>query len=131
MGEKGVKVRPLNDRKAIDVGATFLAEGFVFGVAGLIIVYETYKARKKSNERTEAIEDDIKVLQSEIEYLKKKLAQYNMVLDDYRVPNELSPKILKAIKEDVKDSEKNQAETLERLEEEYKKVKEANAIERK
>jgi len=29
MGEKGAKVRPLNDKKAIENGANFLSETFV------------------------------------------------------------------------------------------------------
>lgn len=95
LGQKNTKVRPLNDRKAIEDGATFLAETFVFGVAGSIIVYETYKAKKKQNERTEMIEDDIRALQDEIEYIRKKLNEHNVKLDDYTLPKELKPKILK------------------------------------
>lgn len=29
LGQKGAKVRPLNDKKAIENGATFLSEGFI------------------------------------------------------------------------------------------------------
>ncbi|ONH67678.1 ERAD-associated E3 ubiquitin-protein ligase HRD1 [Cyberlindnera fabianii] len=96
LGENGTaKVRPLNENKAIENGANFLSESFVFAVAGGIIIYEANRQRQKELNRREAVEDDIKTLQHEIEYLKKKLAEYHVRLDDYVPPADMKPKVLK------------------------------------
>jgi uncharacterized protein YlxW (UPF0749 family) len=96
MGEQGTaKVRPLNDKKAIENGATFLSETFVFAVAGSIIVFETWRQRRKELTRRESVEDDIRTLQHEIEYLKKKLKEYNVRLDDYTPLKDANPMVLK------------------------------------
>lgn len=95
MGEKGAKVRPLNDKKAIENGANFLSETFVFAVAGSIILFESYRQRQKELTRRETVADDIKTLQYEIQYLKRKLQQYNVRLDDYVPPADVKPIVLK------------------------------------
>lgn len=96
LGEKGsTKVRPLNDTKAIESGANFLSETFVFAVAGVIIVLEGWRTRQKEITRRVGVEDDIKTLQHEIEYLKKKLKEYHVRLDDYKPLADLKPSVLK------------------------------------
>ncbi|KAK6464673.1 optic atrophy 3-like protein, partial [Scheffersomyces coipomensis] len=66
LGEKRIKIRPLNDTKAVENGANFLSEFFIFSVAGSLIFYESYRSRKKASDERDAIADDINVLQSEI-----------------------------------------------------------------
>lgn len=39
--------------------------------------------------------DDIKTLQYEIQYLKRKLQEYNVRLDDYVPPDDINPIVLK------------------------------------
>ncbi|CAI5758681.1 unnamed protein product [Candida verbasci] len=95
LGEKKLKIRPLNDNKAIDQGATFISEFFIFSVAGSLILYESYRSRKKASDERDALADDISVLQNEIEYLKLKLKDFNIKLDDYKVPDGYSPKYIK------------------------------------
>lgn len=96
MGEQGTaKVRPLNDKRAIESGATFLSETFVFAVAGSIIIFEANRQRQKELTRRESVEDDIKTLQHEIEYLKRKLKEYNVRLDDYTPLKDLKPLVLR------------------------------------
>lgn len=96
LGEEGTaKVRPLNDKRAIETGATFLSETFVFAVAGSIVVFEAYRQRQKELNRRETVEDDIKTLQHEIEYLKRKLREYNVRLDDYKPLKDVNPKVLR------------------------------------
>ncbi|EGW31548.1 uncharacterized protein SPAPADRAFT_72332 [Spathaspora passalidarum NRRL Y-27907] len=87
LGEKKIRVRPLNDTKAIEQGANFISEFFIFSVAGSLIFYESYRSRKKASEARESLADDISVLQSEIEYIKTKLGDINIKLDDYVVPD--------------------------------------------
>ncbi|CAK9438073.1 uncharacterized protein LODBEIA_P24030 [Lodderomyces beijingensis] len=95
LGEKKIRVRPLNDNKAIEQGATFISEAFLFSVAGGLIFYEAYRSRKKATNQREALADDIAVLQSEIEFIKDKLGTMNIRLDDYKVPDGYKPKYVK------------------------------------
>ncbi|KAH3687907.1 hypothetical protein WICPIJ_001124 [Wickerhamomyces pijperi] len=95
MGEKGAKVRPLNDKKAVENGANFLSETFIFSVAGSIVLFESWRQRQKELTRRETVADDIKTLQYEIDYLKKKLTDYNVRLDDYSPPKDVMPLYLK------------------------------------
>ncbi|AOA64491.1 hypothetical protein PP7435_CHR4-0860 [Komagataella phaffii CBS 7435] len=90
-----VTIRPLNDAKAVENGANFLSEFVLFSVAGSLILFESQRQRKKEAARRENVADDISTLQHEIEYLKRKMEEYNMKLDDYKPPQELKPSILK------------------------------------
>lgn len=96
LGEDNIKVRPLNDVKAIDNGATFLSESFIFSVAGGLILFESYRSRRKELARRESVADDIKALQDEIEWLKTRLEQKNILNGDkYQLPQDVKPLILK------------------------------------
>ncbi|RCK59683.1 OPA3-like protein [Candida viswanathii] len=95
LGENKIRVKPLNDNKAIEQGATFISEFFIFSVAGSLILYESYRSRKKASNERDALADDIAVLQSEIEYIKTKLGDINIKLDDYQVPEGYKPKYIK------------------------------------
>ncbi|CUM67731.1 uncharacterized protein PRCAT00005436001 [Priceomyces carsonii] len=95
LGEKRIKIRPLNDKKAIENGANFLSEFFIFSVAGSLIFYESYRSRKKAADQRDAVADDISTLQDEIEFIKKKLAAINVKVDDYHPPEGVKPKYVK------------------------------------
>ncbi|KAI5958326.1 hypothetical protein KGF57_002682 [Candida theae] len=95
LGEKKIRVRPLNDNKAIEQGAAFISETFIFSVAGGLIFYEAYRSRKKASDQRDALADDITILQNEIEYIKDKLKDMNVKLDDYKVPEGYKPKYVK------------------------------------
>ncbi|AGO11243.1 AaceriACL018Wp [[Ashbya] aceris (nom. inval.)] len=68
------KIRPLNDERAVENGATLLSELFVFGVTGTVVVWETVRQRTKELDRREQVLQDIKELQQEIDELKRALA---------------------------------------------------------
>lgn len=70
LGEKKIKVRPLNDKKAVENGANFLLEFFIFLVAGLLIFYESYRSRVKAQNEKLTVKNDITELQDEIEQVK-------------------------------------------------------------
>ncbi|KAF7584507.1 Optic atrophy 3 protein (OPA3) family protein [Clavispora lusitaniae] len=70
LGENRIKVRPLNDKKAIENGANFLSEFFIFSVAGSLIFYESYRARVKSQNEKLTVKNDIIDLQEEITTIK-------------------------------------------------------------
>ncbi|ODQ67317.1 OPA3-domain-containing protein [Nadsonia fulvescens var. elongata DSM 6958] len=92
---KDIKVRPLNDTKAIENGANFLSEAFIFSVAGGLILYESFRSKRKDKERRETVADDISTLQDEIEWLKTKLKEQKIVMDEYTVPPNMKPSVLK------------------------------------
>jgi len=60
------RIRPLSESKAIDSGATFISEAFLFMVAGGLIVFETFRARRKEGIRREQVEDRLSALEDEI-----------------------------------------------------------------
>ncbi|EAW15247.1 OPA3 family protein [Aspergillus clavatus NRRL 1] len=49
-------IRPLSESKAIESGATFISETFLFLVAGGLIVFESWRSRRKENTRREDVE---------------------------------------------------------------------------
>lgn len=106
MGKSTFKVRPLNEAKAIESGATFVAEGFIFSVAGGLILYESFRARRKELNRRETVADDIETLQDEIEWLKEKLVKRRLLEDDYKAPAGLNPQHLVVDKDTSKVSKK-------------------------
>lgn len=122
MGKSTFKVRPLNEAKAIESGATFVAEGFIFSVAGGLILYESFRARKKELSRRETVADDIETLQDEIEWLKAKLVKRRLLEDDYKAPAGLNPqhlivdkttnKVSKPVREELKLSTMDQFQKL-------------------
>ncbi|SCU79420.1 LANO_0A06194g1_1 [Lachancea nothofagi CBS 11611] len=71
--DKEIKVRPLNDARAVESGATLLSEAFVFGVTGSVVVWETVRQRAKELNRRDQVAKDISFLQDEIEELRAKL----------------------------------------------------------
>ncbi|BFZ55909.1 hypothetical protein PYCC9005_002950 [Savitreella phatthalungensis] len=68
------EVRPLNEAKAIDSGAKLISEAFLFGVAGGLIIFESWRSRRKENARREGVADAIEALQDEVEELRRRLA---------------------------------------------------------
>lgn len=51
------KIRPLSEAKAIETGANFLSETFLFGVAASLIIFETWRSRRKESNRRDVVKD--------------------------------------------------------------------------
>lgn len=81
LGENKIKIRPLNDKKAIESGANFLSETFIFSVAGLLIFYESYRSRKKLANEKQNVKNDISELQDDIEEVKSLLKLLSKEID--------------------------------------------------
>ncbi|KAJ3062188.1 hypothetical protein HDU99_005307 [Rhizoclosmatium hyalinum] len=64
LGYKVETIRPLNEAKAVENGAAFLSELFIFGVAGSLVAYEAIRSSLKSNQRNRQIDEDIISLQA-------------------------------------------------------------------
>ncbi|KAK9477846.1 OPA3-domain-containing protein [Lipomyces japonicus] len=69
------KVRPLNDTKAIEMGANFLSETFLFSVAASVVLFESVRSSRKATSRHEGVTEDILDLQEEIVQLKQVIAE--------------------------------------------------------
>lgn len=97
LNEENIKIRPLNDAKAIQTGASFLSEGFVFSVAAGALLFETWRSRRKETKRKESVEDDIRLLQEELDWIKSKLKEKTIIAkdQDFIVPNNVRPIVLK------------------------------------
>lgn len=57
------RIRPLSEAKAIDSGATFISEAFLFLVGGGLIVFETWRARRKETSRREDVAERLAELE--------------------------------------------------------------------
>lgn len=68
-----LKIRPLNDNKAIDSGANFISEAFIFSTAALIILGESYRSHRKESLRRDEVKERLDEHDSEIKFLKEGL----------------------------------------------------------
>lgn len=60
MGENHpVHVRPLNDTKAVDSGANFISEAFLFTFAATLIVAETTRSKIAEGKRRDMVKETI------------------------------------------------------------------------
>ena len=59
--------------RAIENGANALAEGFLFGVAALLIIGETWRSARSNTKRRENVDDRIEELQGEVQNLSTKV----------------------------------------------------------
>jgi len=70
LNEKDAVTKPLNDARAIEAGANFVAETFVFSVAGSLILFESWRARRKDQQRRQGVSDDILDLRNRLERIE-------------------------------------------------------------
>lgn len=63
-------VRPLDEQKAIEVGANFLGETLVFIVAGTVLILDQTVSAQKEQVRRQIIEDKFNQIFKEIDELK-------------------------------------------------------------
>ncbi|KAG4302332.1 hypothetical protein PCANB_001521 [Pneumocystis canis] len=64
------KVSSLNEENAIERGADFLSESFLFLIAGSLIFCEGWRTRKKEQTRRDKVAEDIEELQKQVASLK-------------------------------------------------------------
>ena len=57
------RIRPLSEAKAIDSGATFISETFLFGVGLSLIVFESWRQRRKETTRRGDVAEKLKELE--------------------------------------------------------------------
>jgi len=57
------KIRPLSEAKAIDAGATFISEAFLFGVAASLIFLESWRSNRKATKRRDDVTERLNDLE--------------------------------------------------------------------
>ncbi|KAF9653871.1 OPA3-domain-containing protein [Thelephora ganbajun] len=68
-------VRPLSEARAIENGANALAEGFLFGVAALLIIGETWRSSRSQSKRRDDVNDKLEDLSTRIQELSSGVDQ--------------------------------------------------------
>ena len=66
-----VKIRPLSDARAIELGANFFSEAFIFGVAVALLLVENWRSRNKESARRDEVKDRLTDLKAEVVRLRK------------------------------------------------------------
>jgi hypothetical protein len=57
------KIRPLSEAKAIESGATFISETFLFSVAAGLLLFEAWRSRRKDASRRDDVEERLNELE--------------------------------------------------------------------
>ncbi|KAJ2493445.1 hypothetical protein IWW37_000534 [Coemansia sp. RSA 2050] len=73
LGYKKEKIRPLNDAKAIDAGANFLGEAFIFSVALSLLFAEQIRSRNQAQRQRNAVDDRLDELEKGMSETKEDL----------------------------------------------------------
>ncbi|KAL4936235.1 hypothetical protein BDV06DRAFT_96515 [Aspergillus oleicola] len=90
-------IRPLSESKAIESGATFISESFLFLVAGGLILFESWRSRRKENTRR----DDVAARLAELEEAVGVYREAFISLEKYGDLPQPSRRILQRVIEDV------------------------------
>ncbi|KAF5349591.1 hypothetical protein D9756_008920 [Leucocoprinus leucothites] len=72
LGEPARHIRPLSESRAIENGANFLAEGFMFSVAAAIIIGEQWRSSRSQSKRKDAVDDQLEELSSKVNELTER-----------------------------------------------------------
>jgi hypothetical protein len=76
-------------------------------VAGGLILFESVRSRRKEAAKQESIVDDISALQDEIEWLKRQLKERQLLHEEYHLPENMKPSILKLSEENQSSNDTN------------------------
>ena len=71
------RIRPLSESKAIESGANFISETFLFMVAGGLILFESWRSRRKETTRRDGVEERL----AELEQSEKTAIQALIALE--------------------------------------------------
>lgn len=72
---KPPRIRPLSESKAIDSGANFLSESFLFLVAGGLILFENRRSKRKQEKQRDARDDEIEEIRKENSTIKAEVEE--------------------------------------------------------
>jgi hypothetical protein len=69
------RIRPLSEQKAIEMGANFAAETFIFAVGIGVILVEQWRQRRKARNARDDIREDLEEMQNELKAVKAELEE--------------------------------------------------------
>ena len=69
------KIKPLSESKAIESGANFISETFLFGVAAGLIFFESWRSRRKESSRRDDVADRLADLEDSERAARKALVE--------------------------------------------------------
>ncbi|KAJ2788124.1 hypothetical protein GGI15_000145 [Coemansia interrupta] len=84
LGYKKEVIRPLNDARAVDAGANFLGEVFIFGVAASLIFAEQIRSRNQAKKQRTAVDDRLEDLEKEMGERKQEIEGLKVERDTLR-----------------------------------------------
>lgn len=67
--KKRVKIRPLSDARAIELGANFFSEAFIFSVAVGLLLFENFRRGSKESDRRDDVAERLENLEAQVERL--------------------------------------------------------------
>jgi hypothetical protein len=73
--EAASRRRPLPETKAIEMGANFVAEAFIFAVGISVIAFEQWRQRRKARNQRDDIREDVEELKEEFKSVREELAE--------------------------------------------------------
>lgn len=69
------KIRPLSEAKAIESGANFISETFLFGVAAGLIFFESWRSRRKETNRRDDVRERLEDLEDSEKAARRALVE--------------------------------------------------------
>jgi hypothetical protein len=86
-------IRPLSESKAIESGANFISESFLFLVAGSLILFESWRSRSKESTRREGVEGRLADLERSEQAAREALVALEKELLQLRAKHGDMPKL--------------------------------------
>lgn len=83
------RIRPLSEQKAIEMGANFVAETFIFAVGIGVILVEQWRQRRKAKNARDDIREDLEAVQAELKAVRAELEEFKA-----KHPEPVSSKLL-------------------------------------
>jgi Optic atrophy 3 protein (OPA3). len=87
------RIRPLSESKAIESGANFISESFLFLVAGGLILFESWRSRNKESTRREGVEGRLADLEQSEQAAREALVALEKELLQLRAKHSELPKL--------------------------------------
>ncbi|CRL24654.1 Optic atrophy 3-like [Penicillium camemberti] len=87
------RIRPLSESKAIESGANFISESFLFLVAGGLILFESWRSRNKESTRREGVEGRLADLEQSEQAAREALVALEKELLQLRAKHGDLPKL--------------------------------------
>jgi hypothetical protein len=87
------RIRPLSESKAIESGANFISETFLFMVAGGLILFESWRSRNKESTRREGVEGRLAALEQSEQAAREALVALEKELLQLRAKHGDMPKL--------------------------------------